>query len=89
MVNNNDIAVFQCLDQKGATIPAGKAYLNVAAGAGARLSFSFDDDTTTGISSMHKSEFIMHNEVYNLNGQRIVKPSKGLYIVNGKKYFNK
>lgn len=89
MVNNNDIAVFQCLDQKGATIPAGKAYLNVAAGAGARLSFSFDDDTTTGISSMHNSEFIMHNEVYNLNGQRIVKPSKGLYIVNGKKYFNK
>lgn len=89
MVKNNDTAEFQCLNLNGATIPAGKAYLNVAAGAGARLSFSFDDDTTTGISSMHNSEFIMHNEVYNLNGQRIVKPSKGLYIVNGKKYFNK
>jgi hypothetical protein len=23
--------------------------------------------------------------IYNLNGQRVMKPSKGIYIVNGKK----
>jgi len=70
------------------TIPAGKAYLlaeDVPANAHA-LSFSFEDDETTGIKSMHNAEFIMHNnEVYNLNGQRIEKPTKGLYIKNGKK----
>lgn len=29
------------------------------------------------------------NEYYNLNGQRIAEPQKGLYIVNGKKVINK
>ncbi|MBQ2181467.1 MAG: hypothetical protein II400_04395, partial [Bacteroidaceae bacterium] len=24
-------------------------------------------------------------KIYNLNGQRVMKPSKGIYIVNGKK----
>ena len=27
----------------------------------------------------------MHNEIYNLSGQRVSQPTKGLYIVNGKK----
>ena len=27
----------------------------------------------------------MHNEVYDLSGRRVVQPTKGLYIVNGKK----
>jgi hypothetical protein len=29
----------------------------------------------------------MENSCYNLNGQRVAKPCKGLYINNGKKYF--
>ena len=89
MVNNGGIAEFQCLDVQGATIPAGKAYLN-AGGAGARLSFSFDDDnTTTGIRSIDNGQLTGGNSVYNLNGQRVDNPKKGLYIVNGKKYINK
>ena len=26
----------------------------------------------------------MNHEVYNLNGQRVAQPAKGIYIVNGK-----
>lgn len=43
------------------------------------------DGGTTGISTMHNSQSIMHNEYYNLAGQRVSQPTKGLYIVNGKK----
>ena len=90
MVNNDVTAEYQRLDVQGATIPAGKAYLNAAGGASARLSFDFDDDnTTTGIRSIDNGQLSMGNSVYNLNGQRVDNPKKGLYIVNGKKYINK
>ena len=40
----------------------------------------------TGITSVAaKSENAVKNEVFNLNGQRVAAPVKGLYIVNGKK----
>ncbi len=65
----------------GSTIAAGKAYL--VSPAGARfLSFDFGGETT-GINALYvKRE--MEN-VYNLNGQRVAQPTKGLYIMNGKK----
>ncbi len=44
----------------------------------------FDDSETTGISNIRR-ETINNNEYYNLAGQRVVQPTKGLYIVNGKK----
>ena len=71
-------------------IPASKAYLKVAESnftGGARLFVTFDEDETTGINE----ELRMKNEesstapVYNLNGQRVAQPTRGLYIVNGKK----
>ncbi len=72
------------------TIPAGKAYLlksNVPSGARS-LSFVYNNDETTGISGATRltdnGESVKDN-VYNLNGQRVSQPTKGLYIVNGKK----
>ena len=38
----------------------------------------------TGIDAIHNSQFTMDN-YYNLNGQRVASPSKGIYVVNGKK----
>lgn len=66
------------------TLGAHKAYLDIS-GAGARefLSFNFEGETT-GISSMSR-EGVANNECYNLAGQRVAQPTKGLYIVNGKK----
>ena len=50
---------------------------------------NFDDDTqTTGIVHTEITESTeMADAIYDLQGRRIEKPKKGLYIVNGKKKF--
>ena len=83
LVNNGGAAEFQSLKTNGATIPAGKAYLNAAAAAGSRLAIVFNDETT-GIATVENAS-VLNENYYNLNGQRIVAPQKGLFIVNGKK----
>ena len=82
LVNNNGTAEFQCLADNGATIPVGKAYLNVPA-AGARLNIVFAGETT-GIAEVATAG-AENGAIYNLSGQRVSKPANGLYIVNGKK----
>ena len=69
----------------GATTIAGtRAYLK-AKDANARVaSLVFDGDTTTAIEGIEKGEKSAAT-LYNLNGQRVIAPNKGLYIVNGKK----
>ena len=47
--------------------------------------FSLDPNETTGINAVNGSEFKVNGEYYNLAGQRVTNPTKGLYIVNGKK----
>ena len=66
-------------------IPAGKAYVALDTSTGARtLTVSFDDETT-GLKAIDNEQWTIDNQVYNLQGQRVDAPSKGLYIVNGKK----
>ena len=67
------------------TIESGKAYLHVPTSANARtrsLSIVISNGTT-GISSVEKE--LGQNMIYNLRGQRVENPTKGLYIINGKK----
>ena len=66
----------------GSNIPARRAYLTIAAGAPNFIGFG--DDETTGLKAIDNGQLTIDN-YYNLNGQRIVNPTKGLYIVNGKK----
>ena len=70
------------------TIPTGKAYLEFAEEIAAP-SLSFDFSGTTGINAVNGSELKVNCEYYNLAGQRVANPIKGLYIVNGKKYMVK
>ena len=65
-------------------LPAGKAYLKIAVPAGAPV-LNLDFGGTTGINAVNGSEFKVNGEYYNLAGQRVANPTKGLYIVNGKK----
>ena len=67
------------------TLSAGKVYLDLSSLGveAARLSFIFDDKTT-GINTVN-GEGVTANGFYNLSGQRVAQPTKGLYIVNGKK----
>ena len=63
---------------------ANKAYLAVPAGTSAPSFFEFGGDVT-GIEAMETSKTVENGEYYNLAGQRVANPTKGLYIVNGKK----
>ena len=72
-------------------VRANKAYLQVdnkdiTTGSESRSLQVIFDEETTGISNVEitKPE-VKDNVYYNLNGQRVANPSKGLYIVNGKK----
>lgn len=82
--------VFAPIAETAAPVTAGHAALWLPATAtGARvlnLSFS-DEDTTTGIEAVESAK--QHNATYNLSGQRVAQPTKGLYIVGGKKVFVK
>ena len=67
------------------SIAAGKAYLQLDKATPAReLSVSFEEDVTA-ISSVELSQDKMQNEFFDLQGRRVAQPTKGLYIVNGKK----
>ena len=52
--------------------------------AEAPVLISFDDGLT-GIGLNAKGETTDDNVIYNLNGQRVETPKKGLYIINNKK----
>lgn len=70
--------------KNGVTIPKGKAYLYIATPPSARDFIGFGEDDVTGIDAV-KQETKADNQYFNLAGQRVAQPTKGLYIVNGKK----
>lgn len=65
----------------GVNIPAGKAYLEVPAGTGAKF-FGLDGEATS-INSIKTAK--ADGAYYTLEGVKTTKPVKGLYIHNGKK----
>ena len=66
------------------TATAGRCYLTLSAESPARLLVRFSDDETTAISEIANG---MNNDqtVYNLRGQKVMQPQKGIYIIHGKK----
>ena len=80
---NNDGDKFQ----KGtASVTPFRAYFagTSAAATATSLGIGFGGNTT-GIAELKPSRKVEDNNFYNLNGQRVSQPKKGLYIVNGKK----
>ena len=68
------------------TLQSGKAYLQISGSLAPQLAISFGNEGgTTGINAVNGSRFTVNGEYYNLAGQRVAQPTKGLYIVNGKK----
>ena len=49
------------------------------------VSFYFNDGTPSGIVDVRSNMKVDRGNYYDLQGRRIVQPTKGLYIVNGKK----
>lgn len=70
----------------GNTLEAGKAYLKIDNPSGARSFVGIRGLDATGISTVQDSPKT-DDVYYNLNGQRVSKIKKGLYIRNGKKAY--
>ena len=76
----------QFVPMTSGSLAAGKAYLKIASGNSSlarSLNVVFADETT-GINSVN-GDGVTVNGYFNLSGQRVSQPTKGLYIVNGKK----
>ena len=86
LVKNNDKAQFKKVTS--GSIAAGKAFLKIKGGASSlapvmNVVFA-NDNQTTGINNVNR-ETITNNRYFDLQGRRVANPTKGLYIVNGKK----
>ena len=83
--------------EAGGTVKAGRAYLAIPASllpwnlsSGAQIRQIFDDGEATGIETLEDaSEKEADGAYYSLNGQRVVAPTKGIYIKNDKKVYVK
>ncbi|MBQ8152543.1 MAG: hypothetical protein IJ069_02530 [Prevotella sp.] len=87
LVNNSGTAEFQWIDDTSAILGANKAYLQIVNGPTSETSahgLTIDlDGELTGIKNIKVGS--EDNIYYDLQGHRVLYPTKGLYIVNGKK----
>ena len=69
----------------GIVVPDGKCYLEIKKSTGAPdyLAFYFGD--VTGVNDVRSKMADVRGEVYDLQGRKVAQPTRGLYIVNGKK----
>lgn len=79
---NSTAAQFQKFT--GENFPATKAYLLVDAGA-PLLSLVFNDGETTGVNDVRSKISDVRGDFFDLQGRKVAQPTKGLYIVNGRK----
>ena len=66
------------------TVGAGKAFLLTNTTSGAHV-LSLDFGDVTGIQTIKAQKELLEGDFYNLKGQKVAQPTKGLYIVNGRK----
>jgi len=66
----------------GLMIPAHKAYLTMSGGLAKALAF---DNETTGIIDVSSNADALPTEFYSVQGVKVARPSKGIFISNGKK----
>lgn len=67
-------------------LSANKAFLRTTTDVSARgLELNFDEGETTGISEIEKLRNVGNEKFFDLQGRLVAQPTRGLYIVNGKK----
>lgn len=87
-VKNGVSGFYPVSDSQNLTSAAGKAYLQLTAEQAATapmLWLNFEDAQTTGVNEVRSKMEEVRGIYYNLAGQRVDNPTKGIYIVNGKK----
>ena len=65
-----------------------RAYLTASTNSRS-LRIVYANDETTGIADVRSMKEDVRGEYFNLKGQRVAQPTKGLYVQNGKKYIVK
>lgn len=80
---DGDVSFYAADATNGTTVGANKAYLPATSSAKS-LKITFDGETT-GINEIGAVKASKSEAIFNLSGQRIAQPAKGLYIMNGKK----
>ena len=81
--NYDGVIGFYKFEGGAITLGANKAYLEVPASGGVK-GFTFDFDDATGLKDLNDINDL-NDIIYNLSGQRMSKPVKGINIINGKK----
>ena len=72
-------------------IGANKAYLQLptsilpAASRSLRMVFEDEEEEVTGIKDLNEKGAMRNEKFFDLQGRRVVKPTRGLYIKDGKK----
>lgn len=94
MIKNSNPLTFGEFDPSTVAIPTNKAYLKVLTSSlpaeSRQLIFLFDENETTAIKDLPTAGAKMAADaIFNLTGQKVNAPTKGLYIINGKKYIIK
>lgn len=79
---DNEVAFYK-VDSDKPTINPFRAYLTAPVTA-RMLTFSFDNETT-GVADVRGKMSDGKGEYFNMQGQRVAQPTKGIYIINGKK----
>lgn len=70
----------------GTTLAAGKAYLQIEGGALQARFLALDlEGETTGINAVNGEGLTVNGSIFDLQGRKVAQPTRGLYIVNGKK----
>lgn len=57
--------------------------------AGAKCSFGFSEGETTGVTRVPAAKTVQDDAYYTLDGRKVLKPTHGIYIHNGKTYLYK
>ena len=73
--------------QNGASIGACRAYFQLTNAVATVKAFniSFGDGTETSISLTPADSHVIEGSIYNIAGQRLSKPQRGINIINGRK----
>ena len=79
--------IFKKAMSNSISLPIHKAYAKIeGVPAGSKVEFSFsDDNTTNAIVTIDAEEKNADNAYYNLNGQRVTNPQRGIFIKGGRK----
>ena len=88
LLKNSDPLTFGVFAPATVAIPTNKAYLKVAdeGGEARQLTCVFEDGSgTTAISTVGVQTNRNGGQYFDLQGRRVANPTKGVYVVDGKK----